>query len=41
MLEILKNLINWKPLIQFEKGLIQTIKYYKEKSDKKNIKKNT
>ena len=36
-----KNLINWKPLIQFEKGLIQTIKYYKEKSDKKNIKKNT
>ena len=35
-----KNLINWKPLIKFENGIIKTIKYYKKKSDKKNIKKN-
>ena len=35
-----KNLINWKPLIKFENGIIKTIKYYKKKSDKKNFKKN-
>ena len=27
-----KNLINWKPLMKFEKGLVQTIKFYSRKS---------
>jgi len=39
-IEKAKNLINWKPTVKFEKGLSITIKYFKEQSDKKNLKKN-
>ena len=28
-----KKLIDWRPLIKFEKGLTETIKYYLKKND--------